>query len=155
MKKILWPTDLSENSLAIRDYVSELAQKYDAKIILLYIGLDLRSNFPAYGNYPNPELYSEFESWEAKEAEKRLKTLCSEQMKGCPGMDVRVELGDPAGKILEVAEKEDVSMIIMATHGRNKAAADANVFGSISQQVIKEAKVPIYVINPKTCKYKA
>jgi hypothetical protein len=42
----------------------------------------------------------------------------------------------------------------MATHGFESTAAEANIFGSISQEVIRDAKVPIYVINPMTCKFR-
>ncbi|MFW6323492.1 MAG: universal stress protein [Desulfovibrionales bacterium] len=152
-KKILWPTDLSENSLKISRYVSDMAKKFDAQIILLYVGIDLKTNFPAYGNYPDEELYSRFEKWESSEAKKRLESLCEDKLQGCPGYDLRLELGDPATKILEVADRENVDMIIMATHGRNPAAAAANIFGSVAERVIKGASVPLYVINPEKCEF--
>jgi nucleotide-binding universal stress UspA family protein len=153
-RKILWPVDLTENSLELSNYVADMAKKFNAKIILLYVGHDLRAIFPAYGNYPSPELYKTFQEWEEKEAGKRLEEFCRRDLAGCPGMEVRLELGNPAKKILEVADQEKVDMIIMATHGFESTAAEANIFGSISQEVIRDTKVPIYVINPMTCKFR-
>jgi nucleotide-binding universal stress UspA family protein len=152
-RSILWPVDTTEESLTIAGYVADMSRKFDARIIVLYVGLDLKANFPAYGNYPSPEVYKDFERWERKEARRRLEEVCARWLDGCPGMDVRVEMGNPAEKILEVADKEGVSMIIMATHGFDSNAAAANIFGSVAQQVVRDAKVPLYVINPKTCVY--
>ena len=154
MRKILWPVDLSENSLEISDFVADMAKKFEATILVLYVGHDLKAIFPAYGNYPSPELYRTFQEWEEREARQRLEEFCRRDLAGCPGMEVILELGNPAEKILEVAEREKVDMIIMATFGFESTAAEAQIFGSVSQQVVRDAKVPIYVINPLTCKYK-
>jgi nucleotide-binding universal stress UspA family protein len=153
-RKILWPVDMTENSLKISDYVADMAKKFDATIILLYVGLDLKANFPAYGNYPHPEHYKNFQEWEVRVTRERLDALCQQKLGGCPGIEVRMELGNPAEKILEVADREQVDTIIMATNGFDPNAAAANIFGSVSQQVIRDAKVPIYVINPRTCNYR-
>jgi nucleotide-binding universal stress UspA family protein len=52
---ILWPTDLSENSLKAGKHVISLADKYQADVILLYVAVDLCAFFPAFGNYPSVE----------------------------------------------------------------------------------------------------
>jgi nucleotide-binding universal stress UspA family protein len=154
VSKILWPVDLSENSLEISDYVADMAKKHNAKIIVLYVGHDLKAIFPAFGNYPSPELYKTFQEWEEEKASKRLEEFCKKELSDCPGMEVLLELGNPAEKILEVADREKVDMIIMATFGFESTAAEAQIFGSVSQQVIRDAKVPIYVINPMTCDFR-
>jgi nucleotide-binding universal stress UspA family protein len=154
VSKILWPVDLSENSLEISDYVADMAKKHNAKIIVLYVGHDLKAIFPAFGNYPSPELYKTFQEWEEGKASKRLEEFCKEKLSDCPGMEVLLELGNPAEKILEVADREKVDMIIMATFGFESTAAEAQIFGSVSQQVIRDTKVPIYVINPMTCDFR-
>ena len=43
VRTILWPTDLSKNSIKAAKHVSSLANKYQAKVILLYVGVDLLS----------------------------------------------------------------------------------------------------------------
>lgn len=41
IRTILWPTDLSKNSLKAARHEVSLAEKYQAKIIMLYVGTDL------------------------------------------------------------------------------------------------------------------
>ena len=50
VRTILWPTDLSKNSIKAAKHVSSLALKYQAKVIVLYVGVDLLSYFRAYGD---------------------------------------------------------------------------------------------------------
>ena len=60
---ILWPTDLSKNSIKAAKHVSSLADKYQAKVILMYVGVDLMSMFPAYGT-PSEDQVKHFHDWE-------------------------------------------------------------------------------------------
>ena len=77
VRTILWPTDLSKNSIKAAKHVSSLAQKYQAKIILLYVGVDLLSYFRAYGD-PSKDQLEHFQSWELKQAKKHLETVCEQ-----------------------------------------------------------------------------
>jgi hypothetical protein len=52
VQTILWPTDLSKNSLKAAAQVVSLAQKYQAKVVLMYVGTDLTSMDKSYG-YPS------------------------------------------------------------------------------------------------------
>ena len=71
VRTILWPTDLSKNSIKAAKHVSSLAEKYQAKVILLYVGVDLMSYFRAYGD-PSEDQVEHFQSWELKQAKKHL-----------------------------------------------------------------------------------
>ena len=70
IKTILWPTDLSENSLKAGNHVISLSEKYQAEVVLLYVSVDLCSFFPAYGNYPSVEHLNNFRDWELEKPEK-------------------------------------------------------------------------------------
>jgi hypothetical protein len=52
IRTILWPTDLSKNSLKSAKQVVSLAEKYQAKIIMLYVATDLTSMFGGYAHEP-------------------------------------------------------------------------------------------------------
>jgi hypothetical protein len=52
IRTILWPTDLSKNSLKSAKHVVSLAEKYQAKIIMLYVATDLTSMFGGYAHEP-------------------------------------------------------------------------------------------------------
>lgn len=150
VKTILWPTDLSENSLKALDHVYEMAAKFGAEVIMLYVGIDLKNYFPAYGNYPNPDLYGKFEEWEQQEARKRLAELCAGKLGGCPALTTRIVTGDPVGEILKVIRECKVDLVVMTTHGHGHGRRDAEILhpGRTAELVSRRSPVPVHLINP-------
>jgi nucleotide-binding universal stress UspA family protein len=51
-------------------------------------------------------------------------------------------MGDPAEEILKLAEKEEVDMVVMASHGRKGRFH----FGSVAEKVVKNASVPVVTV---------
>lgn len=150
VKTILWPTDLSRNSLKATPHVVSLAQKYNARVILLYVGTDLMSMIPYGGKYPNEENLQHFREWEVKQAKKELETVCDKDMKACPMVEVKLVQGDAAEEILKAAASEKADMIVLTTHGRGHGALDQKTpdFGSVAAKVVRGARVPIHIVNP-------
>lgn len=60
-------------------------------------------------------------------------------------ISAEVERGDTAPKILQVAAKEPVDLLVMATHGR--AGLDAFWQGSVAPKVLKGAKAPVLLLR--------
>jgi len=56
-----------------------------------------------------------------------------------------VTLGDPAKGILEIAEKERVDLIVIATHGRT--GWPHLVTGSVAEKVVRHASSPVLTIR--------
>jgi nucleotide-binding universal stress UspA family protein len=150
VKTILWPTDLSRNSLKATRHVVSLADKYQARVIMLYVGTDPLRMFPAWGSYPNKEQLEHFREWELNQAKKEMGTVCGQDMKACPRLEVKLVHGDPAEEILKLADGEKADMIVITTHGRGYGELDAKTpeFGSTVAKVIRGAKVPIHLVNP-------
>lgn len=144
IKTILWPTDLSTNSLKAGSHVLALAQKHDAAVVLQYVAVDLCSMFPAYGNYPSAEHLNNFRDWEIEKARKRLEQLCDEELKACPYLRLRLVNGDPAEEILKMADREAADLIVLTSRGQGRQSG----FGHIARQVIERATIPVHVINP-------
>jgi nucleotide-binding universal stress UspA family protein len=59
-------------------------------------------------------------------------------------VNVRVEIGDPANTIVEVAKQLKPDAIVMSTHGRS--GITRWLFGSVTQKVLAAATCPILVI---------
>lgn len=61
-------------------------------------------------------------------------------------------VGNPAERIAEVADKMDVDLIVMGSHGRS--ALRTMIFGSVTEGVISRTKKPILLVRgqPITCK---
>ncbi len=147
---ILWPTELSKTSLQAIPHINSLSEKYQSRVIALYVAPDLCSMFPAYGNYPSPEVIEKFQDWELEKSKKDLKSICSNELEGCPNVDVRIVRGDAVKKILDMAKSEDVDMIVMTTKGQGLEAVGRSDsgFGSVAMKVAEQAPVPVHLINP-------
>lgn len=53
--------------------------------------------------------------------------------------------GNPAEKILNFAEKQDIDMIVVGSLG--KTATERFLLGSVSERVVRNAKVPVLVVH--------
>jgi nucleotide-binding universal stress UspA family protein len=58
---------------------------------------------------------------------------------------VRIEKGIPFTEILRVEDDEDVSLIIIGSHGKSNVAEI--LLGSVSEKVIRKAKRPVLVMK--------
>jgi nucleotide-binding universal stress UspA family protein len=63
--------------------------------------------------------------------------------------DVEVESllleGQPAEKIIEFAEQNDIEMIVMGTLG--KTGLDRFLLGSVAENVVRHSKIPVLVVR--------
>jgi len=149
VRTILWPTDLSKLSLKAAPHVNSLAEKYQAKVIVFYVGVDLTTMGQSYG-YPNEEHLKHFQEFELQQAKKKLEGICQKELKACPLLDVRLVKGDPATEILKAVKKEKADMVVLSSHGRSGADVDAASpeFGSVALRVLTGSKVPVHLVNP-------
>lgn len=149
VRTILWPTDLSKLSLKAAPHVNSLAEKYQAKVVVLYVGVDLTAMGQFYG-YPNEEHLKHFQEFELKHAKEKLEGVCQRELKACPLLDVRLVQGDPATEILKAIKKEKADMIVLCSHGRSAEDLEAASpeFGSVARKVLANAKVPVHLVNP-------
>lgn len=149
VRTILWPTDLSKNSIKAAKHVESLAEKYGAKVILLYVGTDLMSHFGAYGE-PTPEYLQHFQKWETDHAKKKLESVCEKELKACPALEVRLVQGDAATEILNAVKRENADLVVITTHGRGAEEVDrvSAEFGSVAKKVIAKCPVPVHLVNP-------
>jgi nucleotide-binding universal stress UspA family protein len=149
VRTILWPTDLSKNSIKAAKNVESLAEKYKAKVVLLYVGVDLMGHFGAYGE-PTPEHLQHFQKWETDHAKKKLESVCQKELKACPALEVRLVQGDAATEIIKAIEKEKADMVVITTHGRGAEDVDrvSAEFGSVAKKVIANSPVPVHLVNP-------
>ena len=146
---ILWPTDLSKNSIKAAKHVESLAEKYQAKVVLLYVAVDLLSHFGAY-SYPTPEHVKHFQDWEMQHAKKQLESVCDKELKACPKIEMRLVQGDAATEILKAVKKEKADMVVLTSHGRGTEELDQKSadFGSVAKKVMANSKVPVHLVNP-------
>lgn len=143
IKKILWPTDFSDNANAALPYVLSLTQKYGAEIYLLYVAEDMADYASWYGEM-TPSHIEKLHEWELPKAKKKLEEVCRNDLVGCPMFHKLVLVGDPAQEILNTIEKEGPDVVVMATHGRKGRFE----FGSVTERVVKNSPVPVWTVRP-------
>jgi nucleotide-binding universal stress UspA family protein len=141
-KRILVPLDGSELAEIALPYSEELAEKLDSEIILI--------NVRAPGEDPeNPE-HKAYLSKMTATVDQNIRKFSNTP----PGQKVKVEsniigssglLTHAAEEIVEYAEKENVSLIVIATHGRTGIRRWA--LGSTADKVIRVAKCPVLLIR--------
>ena len=68
---------------------------------------------------------------------------------GISSQAVTVE-GSAADEILSYAEKNDVDLIAMSTHGRS--GLSRFFFGSVAEKVSRHSRVPVLLISPEGCR---
>jgi nucleotide-binding universal stress UspA family protein len=145
VKRILWPTDFSENAAKALPYVTSLTEKYQTEIHVLYViecvFPGLPHHEPGHPEFPKSEMDA-MEQWENRMAEKRLNQICENYLQGCPLYIRHVAAGDPAEEILKVVDKEKVDMVVMTTRGRKGRFH----FGSVAEKVVQNSPVPVITI---------
>ncbi len=148
VRTILWPTDLSKNSLKAARHVVSLADRYKAKVILLYVGVDLMSHFGAY-SYPGEEHLKHFQDFELKQAKKQMETVCDKDLKACPNVDIRLVQGDAAQEIIKTAKEVNADMIVLTSHGRGHDDLDQKSadFGSVAKKVMAGSPAPVHLVR--------
>ena len=141
VKKILWPTDFSGNSQHALPYVTSLGEKYQTEVHVLYVIPELANHEPWYGEFDQSHI-DKIHDWERKKAEKRLNEICEKYLDGCPLYVRHIAMGDAAEEILKLVERENVDMVVMASHGRKGHFH----FGSVAEKVVKNAPVPTITV---------
>ena len=141
-KTILFPTDFSDVSKAALKYIKQLKEGGAETVILLHV-IDQRSisAIDQADGVNAPELEREILAGadkEMKEMEKELKET---------GFKVKTLLqrGFPLREILKVEEEEDVSMIVIGSHG--KSNLEEMFLGSVSEKVARKCKKPVLIVK--------
>ncbi|WP_456368373.1 universal stress protein [Thermococcus sp.] len=152
-RKVLFPTDFSEGSERAAKRFEQANEVPVGEVILLHVvdeGTleDLLNGYSLLYEDEKVELEEIKEKLEAKVME-RLKAKVKDVKKTFKAEKVTpmVRFGFPWGEIVKVAEEEDVSLIILPTHG--KLGFSKELLGSTAMRVLKKTFRPVLLIKPK------
>ncbi len=149
--KILFPTDFSEGSMrAIRKFNAQNTLEVGECILLHVIDEghleDLLNGYSFL--YKNEKREMEEVIAEAKKkTEKALKEReerCRKMMKARK-VRTMIRIGVPYEEIVKVADEEDVSLILMPSHG--KLGYSHELLGSTTIRVLRKTKKPVLIIK--------
>lgn len=149
IKKILYATDLSKNSVYAFFYAIDMAKRHNAKIIILHT----IESIPAYAEAAagiTDEMKLKRQEETIEELKKHLQEFCkrAEAQIGPPCVElvskILVPRGYPPEEILNAANKESCDVIVLGTHGKGFMAH--TFLGSVSNAVLHRTRNPIYII---------
>ena len=141
VRKILVPVDFSENSQKILLEAQLLAEKLQASVAVVFVVQSIAD----YSGFFVPHMpIAEFEEDLLQSAKVKMESFVAENIPG--GCESVVLAGDVAEEILAYAESSGVDMIVMGTHGYK--GLEKILFGSVAEQVVKNAPCPVLTINP-------
>lgn len=141
-EKILYATDFSDEAREALDYVKRLRDAGGREVILLHVidrrGLD---DLAKFSKKDVPQVLTDLEkkmNGEMLPLERELESLGYTVRK-------RIEKGGPCNEILRVADEEQVSVIVVGSHG--KSNIDQMLLGTVSYKLVKKVKKPILVVK--------
>jgi nucleotide-binding universal stress UspA family protein len=143
-RHILAPTDFSEYSKKAMASAFELAKTFSARLTVLHV-VELPP-YPIEGYVPASVSSSFIEDLERQATQDLAQLLPDAATAGVEVVRL-VAVGTPYRKIIEVAESEQVDLIVMATAGRT--GFSHLVMGSIAERVVRTAACPVLTIRPQ------
>jgi nucleotide-binding universal stress UspA family protein len=144
VKRILWPTDFSDNSAKALPWVVDLAEKYGAEILALHVTEPVNRYQVLADLTTGGEAKRIYERAREISVEK-LYAVCDEHLENCRLMDKRVLAGDPAEEIINAVDNEKIDLVIMASHGYSGIKRWA--FGSVAEKVAASSSVPVLTVR--------
>jgi nucleotide-binding universal stress UspA family protein len=142
-KKILVPLDGSDLAERVLTYVKSLTDRDKTmRITFLYvITIDIPLASQKYKTQIEADARSGAESYL-----KRLLTKFDHQ----DMVETVIKSGNAAEAIVDYADRENIDLIVMATHGRSGISRWSH--GSVADKVLHNSTIPVWMINSNTVK---
>jgi len=147
-RKILYPTDFSENAEKALEYIKKLKEAGTEEVVILHV-IDT-----AY-----LEAYEDVYSLEGMNTEQMMKKLKEEKEKKMGEIEEKlhsyglktktsIRMGKPYEEIVKAAAEEKVSIIVLGSTGKGAISeAIERLLGSTVENVVAHAKTPVLVVR--------
>jgi nucleotide-binding universal stress UspA family protein len=154
-RKILVPLDGSDLAEAVLPYVTELAKRFDAQVVLLQV-IDsfeklVAEMMPATlepsggAAMVGVDVAEEQARAEREQAEAYLQHAVAGLASDAVNATAAVVDGNAGDEILRYAQENAVDLIAMSTHGRS--GLSRLVYGSVTDAVLRASRCPVLVIR--------
>lgn len=155
IKKILYATDLSENSRLAFGYAASLAKQYLAEIIVVHTIEPVNPNTAmqisgAMGEMEWVNLQADFEGSMVDNLGTKLREFCRQMETEIDELNIKEEnilirKGISVDGILSAASETKADMIVMGTHGYGMVK-DA-LMGGTARRVMRLSDIPVLVVR--------
>lgn len=141
-EKVLYPTDFSDVAMKAFEFIKQLKNDGVKEVIILHV-IDQKS-LDALAVYTSKDFIKFEKDWE-KNAREQMAPMEEELKELGFQVKVRIEREVPFREILKVEEEEDVSVIVIGSHGKSNIGE--MLLGSVSEKVVRKSKKPVLVVK--------
>ncbi len=151
-EKILYPTDFSDTAGKTLKYIKQLKDAGAKEVVLLNVihqrTLDTIETLHSVVYFQDGRYQEDAEEAVKKMKEdrrKRLAPIADEMEQYGFKVKMRIEKGIPRREILKIEKEEDVSVIVMGSHGRSDVSG--MLIGSVSEKVVRRSTKPVLIVK--------
>ncbi len=153
-KDILVATDLTPNAVQAFKHAVMMARRNKANIHLLHVVPEVDPSMRSYisammlkGSLDKFDTQHEEEA--RQEIRERLKKFAEDELADHPEdlervTSVDVLHGNPVARILQTADRLQIDVIVMGTHG--KGAMEYSFLGSVAEKVLRKTRRPVFIV---------
>lgn len=139
---IVVPTDFSERSLVALDYAVGLADKYDAKLKIVFVNEPgLKISDMAWVGVDKRAMDDD----KIKESRRNIEDIVLKRIPTEVAADAKIIHGEAVERIIEYSKDVNADLIVMATHGRT--GVSKVLLGSVAEQVVRKAPCPVLTLK--------
>jgi nucleotide-binding universal stress UspA family protein len=143
--RIVYATDLSPVSAPAWDQARLLGKLFGAEVVLVHVVPPLPIPILAAEVPIPPQVSEDLLRSARREAEDELDRLLATVVGSGLKVRIRLEEGQPAARILEVAAEEAVDLLVVGTHGRT--GLEAAFLGSVADRLVRQATCPVLTVR--------
>lgn len=143
-KKILWPTDFSEPSYEAFKKAKELATHFSSELYLVHVVTPMPPLVEVPRDRPGFNVAS-YRKELRSSAEESLQEVINKKVGKRLKVHAVVANGDAAVEITRIAKRENVELIVIATHGTT--GWRRFFLGSVAEKVVRIASTPVLTIR--------
>jgi nucleotide-binding universal stress UspA family protein len=142
-KKILCPTDLSEPSFVALDAAVTMARQFNAALTIVHVitPVPVAPDWAVIGSFDVRAYEQELRS----KMESTLRQVAAQHVPPEIPTHTLVTVGEAAHEIVNVAEREQSDLVVIATHGRT--GWRHLVFGSVTEKVARHVPCPVLIVH--------
>ncbi len=145
MKKILVPTDFSEQAGFAVDFAAKLTKKMEAELILLHVVEDASVTSVHYtGEVDLPDMQDRLFILKLIE---KTKVSLNDTIVKYEGVNIKQEIriGNPYHSVKDIISEQNVDLVVMGTRGTNTLAEV--IVGSNAEKVVRHAQCPVITLR--------
>jgi universal stress protein A len=146
IRSILAPTDFSPHAKAAVRYAVALAERFGATLHLIHVLNPVMPVLPdgMIGTALPPDYYRDMEA----DSHEALQRSLDPSWGSAPSVTQAVLWGDSVGQIINYATEHQISMIVIATHGRT--GLSHALLGSVAERIVREAPCPVLTVRDRS-----